>query len=141
MKAKILMILTLMSLSVFAWAESQTQTQELQTMPAPNLQVTKRGNPVATLKGTGDQTTNLFELKQGQATFEMLLDWEKPDPELAQGEGKFAVVLVDEQGGNVENVVGTVDHFDGARTVKVPKAGKYKLKITAPGPWTITVSQ
>jgi hypothetical protein len=142
MKGKIsLFIIIAMMLATFAGAQSQTQTQELQTMPAPKLTVSKRGTPVVNLKGTGDQTTQAFDLKQGEATFDMLLDWDKRDPDLAPGEGKFEVVLLNEQGREVENVIGTIGHFDGARTVKVSKAGKYKVKVTAPGPWTISIEQ
>jgi hypothetical protein len=128
MKGKIsLFIVIAMMLATLGGAQSQTQTQELQTMPAPKLTVNTRGTPVVNLKGSGDQTTQSFDLKQGDATFDMLLDWDKRDPDLAPGEGKFEVVLLGEQGKEVENVVGTIGHFDGARTVKVPKAGKYKV--------------
>ena len=137
-------ILAIISIFIFAEAGNQTQTQpqtQLQTMPAQKIEANKRGTPVATLKGTGDQTTKEFELKQGSATFDLLLDWEKRDPDLQPGEGKFEVVLIDEQGRNVEQVIGTIGHFDGARTVQIPKTAKYKLKVTAPGPWTIDIGQ
>jgi hypothetical protein len=105
------------------------------------MKATKHGTPVASFKGTGNETTKSFQLKSGKATFEAELNWEKLDNELAPGEGKFAVVLQDEQGKKVEEVIATFDHFDGARTVNVPKDGKYQLQITAPGPWSITVEQ
>lgn len=116
-------------------AFSQTQTD------APQLKVTKHGREVASFKGTGNQTTKSFQLKQGPTTFSALLNWEKNDSELAPGEGKFAIVLQDEQGKTVEQIFATFDHFDGARTVDVPKDGKYQLQIIAPGPWSISVEQ
>ena len=124
-------ILAIISIFNFAQADNQTQTQsqtQLQTMPAQKLEVNKRGTPVATLKGTGDQTTKEFQLKQGTATFDLLLDWEKRDPDLQPGEGKFEVVLIDEQGRNVESIIGTIGHFDGARTVQDCKNSKIQAQ-------------
>lgn len=132
MKAKIFFI-SFVVFAVVVYAQTQTT--------APKLTVTKRGSEVASFKGTGNQTTKSFQLKASSATFLALLNWEKNDSELRQGEGKFSIVLQDEQGKTVEQVIGTFDHFDGARTVEIPKAGKYQLQVIAPGPWSITIEQ
>jgi len=136
MRVKIFFIsFILLAFTVFAQTQTSTSAEETK------MKATKNGTPVASFKGTGNETTKSFQLKSGKATFEAELNWEKPDNELAPGEGKFAVVLQDQQGKTVEEVIATFDHFDGARTVNVPKDGKYQLQITAPGPWSITVEQ
>ena len=136
MRVKVLFI-SFILLAFTAFAQTQTSSSAEET----KMKATKRGAPVASFKGTGNQTTKSFQLKSGKATFGAELNWEKPDTELAPGEGKFQIVLQDEQGKMVEDVIATFDHFDGARTVNIPKDGKYQLKITAPGPWSITVEQ
>ncbi len=136
MRVKVLFIsFILFAFAVFAQTQTSSSSEETK------MKATKRGAPVASFKGTGNETTKSFQLKTGKATFGAELNWEKPDNELAPGEGKFAVVLQDEQGKMVEDVIGTFDHFDGARTVDIPKDGKYQLKITAPGSLPITVEQ
>ena len=132
MKAKIFFVVFVI-FAVAAYVQAQTT--------APQLTVTKRGTEVASFKGTGNQTTKSFQLKAGPTTFSALLNWEKSDGELRPGEGKFSIVLQDEQGKTVEQIIGTFDHFDGARTVEIPKAGKYQLQVIAPGPWLITIEQ
>ncbi len=132
MKAKIFFI-SFVVVAVVVYAQTQTTV--------PKLTVTKRGTEVASFKGTGNQNTKSFQLKAGPATFSALLNWEKNDAELRQGEGKFQIELQDEQGKTVEQVIGTFDHFDGARTVEIPKAGKYQLQVISPGPWSITIEQ
>lgn len=136
MRVKIFFI-SFILLAFTAFAQTQTSSSAEET----KMKATKTGTQVASFKGTGNETTKSFQLKSGKATFEAELNWEKPDNELAPGEGKFAITLQDEQGKTVEEVIATFDHFDGARTVNVPKAGKYQLQITAPGPWSITVEQ
>lgn len=136
MRVKIFFIsFILIAFTVFAQSQTSTSAEETK------LKVTKHGPPVASFKGTGNQTTKSFQLKSGKATFDAELNWEKLDSELAPGEGKFEIVLQDEQGKTVEDVIATFDHFDGARTVDIPKDGKYQLKITAPGPWSISIEQ
>jgi hypothetical protein len=136
MRVKIFFI-SFILLAVTVFAQTQTSSSAEET----KMKATKNGTPVALFTGTGNETTKSFQLKSGKATFDAELNWEKPDNELAPGEGKFAVVLQNEQGKTVEEVIATFDHFDGARTVNVPKDGKYQLQITAPGPWSITVEQ
>jgi pectin methylesterase-like acyl-CoA thioesterase len=136
MRVKIFFIsFILLAFSVFAQSQTSTSAEETK------LKATKHGTPVASFKGTGNQTTKSFQLKSGKATFEAELNWEKLDSELAPGEGKFAIVLQNEQGKTVEDVIATFDHFDGARTVNIAKDGKYQLKITAPGPWSVSIHQ
>lgn len=136
MRVKIFFIsFILLAFTVFAQTQTSSSAEETK------MKATKTGTQVASFKGTGNETTKSFQLKSGKATFEAELNWEKPDNELAPGEGKFAIILQDERGKTVEEVIATFDHFDGARTVNVPKDGKYQLQITAPGPWSITVEQ
>jgi hypothetical protein len=134
--------------------ETQTQTQAAEnpttstsgdqptpSTNAPKLSVSQRGKEIASFKGKGSQTTKAFSLNSGKATFDVVLAWEKFDDSLHKGEGDFTVYLVDETGKNVDMIIGTIDHFDGARTLDVEKAGKYMLKVTAPGNWTVSVHQ
>jgi hypothetical protein len=125
----------LLAFTVFAQSQTSTSAEETK------LKATKHGTPIASFKGTSNETTKSFQLKSGKATFDAELNWEKLDSELAPGEGKFAVILQDEQGKQVEEVIATFDHFDGARTINVPKDGTYRLQVIAPGPWSITVEQ
>ena len=101
----------------------------------------KRGATVAQLSGSGNQTTKSFRLKAGPATFGVRLNWERLDPSLSGQEGKFSVTLLDSNQQYVEVVIGTIDYFDGARTVQIPADGTYTLKIIAPGSWNIEVQQ
>ena len=135
MRVKIFFVsFILLAFTVFAQTQTSSSAEETK-MKATH------GTPVVSFKGTGNETTKSFQLKSGKATFDAELNWEKLDKDLAPGEGKFAVVLQDQQGKTVDEVIATFDHFDGARTVNVPKAGTYQLQITAPGPWSITVEQ
>lgn len=96
---------------------------------------------VATFHGTGNGVTQTVRLQGGPATFYVQLNWEKPDPELRENEGTFAVKLQDREKTYSDLIIGTIDHFDGSRTVVVPRDGTYLLAVTAPGPWTIEIKQ
>lgn len=108
---------------------------------APKLTATKGGKAVASFKGTGSQTTKPFSLNAAPATFDVMLAWERFDANLAKGEGDFSVELLDERGKKVDLIIGTIDHFDGSRTVDIAKTGKYMLKVNAPGKWTVDIKQ
>ena len=108
---------------------------------APKLEVTKHGAAVATFHGTGNGQTKLFHLNAGQATFDVQLAWERPDPSLHGNQGNFSVVLADANHKPVQLVIGTIDYFDGANSVDVPAAGDYMLHITAPGRWNVKIEQ
>jgi hypothetical protein len=118
-----------------------SSNEQTPSTDAPKLTANKAGKAVASFKGTGSQTTKAFSLEAGKATFEIMLAWEKFDANLSKEEGNFSVSLLDEAGKNPDLIIGTIDHFDGARTVDIAKAGKYMLKITAPGKWTVDVKQ
>jgi hypothetical protein len=122
-------------------AENTSGDQQTPSTDAPKLTVTQRGKEIASFKGTGSQTTKAFSLNSGKATFDILLAWQKFDDTLRKGEGEFTVYLVDETGKPVDMIIGTIGHFDGARTIDVEKAGKYMLKVTAPGNWSVSVHQ
>jgi hypothetical protein len=108
---------------------------------APKLEVTGRGKTIASLQGNGNQQTKSFNLKSGAATFEVRLNWERPDTSLKQNAGNFEVVLVDQNNKPVETVIATIDYFDGARTINVPADGQYTLQIKAPGSWSVKIDQ
>lgn len=108
---------------------------------AAKLEVTKRGNAVATVRGRGNQQTKAFHLSAGDATFEVQLNWEQPDPSLARNTGEFTVVLVDQNNKPVDTVIATIDHFDGARTINVPSEGEYSVQVKAPGNWSVRIDQ
>jgi len=123
---------------------SATQGTTSSTPPAseaPKLEVSKHGATVATFKGTGNQQTKTFHLNAGQATFDVQLAWERPDPSLHGQQGNFSVVLADANHKPVQLVIGTIDYFDGANSVDVPAAGDYMLHITAPGHWNVKIEQ
>lgn len=130
--------------------QNQTSTTEQTTSSgneqtpssdAPKLTATKGGKAVASFKGTGSQTTKPFSLNAGPATFDVMLAWERFDANLGKGEGNFSVELLDETGKKVDLIIGTIDHFDGSRTVDIAKTGKYMLKVNAPGKWTVDIKQ
>lgn len=120
---------------------SSSTNEQAPSSDAPKLTAVQTGKKVASFKGTGGQTTKPFSLNAGPATFDIVLAWEKSDAGLNKGEGDFTVELLDEAGKRVDLVIATIDHFDGARTIDIPKAGKYMLKINAPGKWTVDVKQ
>lgn len=120
---------------------STTGNEQTPSTDAPKLTVSQRGKEIASFKGAESQTTKAFSLNSGKATFDIVLAWEKFDDTLHKGEGDFTVYLVDEAGKNVDMIIGTIDHFDGARTIDIDKAGKYMLKVTAPGNWSVSVHQ
>lgn len=96
---------------------------------------------VASFEGIENATTTVFLLQQGPATFKVQLEWDQPDPELDFEEAKFTVLLLTEDRKLVEMVIGTIDHFDGARTIEIPNEGKFRLNITAPGDWKVRIEQ
>jgi hypothetical protein len=114
---------------------------ETPSTDSPKLTSAQQGKLVVSLKGTGSQTSKPFSLNAGPATFDIVLAWDKFDANLSKGEGNFSVELLDESGKKVDLIIATIGHFDGSRTIDVPKAGKYTLKINAPGRWIIDVKQ
>ncbi len=129
-----LLVFYLLSVSVL-FGDDEKKAEETK------IKVTKRGQIVESFKGTGNELTRAFKLKKGPATFNAVLRWDKKDPDLAKGEGDFSIRLLDSKEKLVELVIGTIDHFDGSRTIEAPESQEYKLKIVAPGDWEISIEQ
>ncbi len=108
---------------------------------APKLTAKNHGVLVRAFQGNGNKTTESFPLKKAPARFAVQLNWDKPDPELTGEKGKFSVLLVDDSEKDVDLIIGTIDSFDGARTIDIPADGNYKVKIIAPGNWNVSIEQ
>jgi autonomous glycyl radical cofactor GrcA len=82
-----------------------------------------------TLKGKGQQASEVFSLDKGLARFEMTHD----------GDSNFAVWLLDDEGDKVELLVNEIGEFDGSKAVSISKGGIYLLDISADGNWGIAI--
>ena len=82
-----------------------------------------------TLKGKGQQASEVFYLDKGLARFEMTHD----------GDSNFAVWLLDDEGDKVELLVNEIGEFDGSKAVSIRKSGIYLLDISADGNWGISI--
>ena len=82
-----------------------------------------------TLKGKGQQASEVFYLDKGLARFEMTHD----------GDSNFAVWLLDDEGDKVELLVNEIGEFDGSKAVSIRNSGIYLLDISADGNWEISI--
>ena len=82
-----------------------------------------------TLKGKGQQASEVFYLDKGLARFEMTHD----------GDSNFAVWLLDDEGDKVELLVNEIGEFDGSKAISISKGGIYLLSISADGNWEISI--
>jgi len=82
-----------------------------------------------TLKGTGQQASEMFHLDTGLARFEMTHD----------GDRNFIVWLLDDDGNQIDLLVNKVGEFDGSKAVSIRKGGNYLLSISADGNWEISI--
>ena len=83
-----------------------------------------------TTRFSGEHTTatDFFWLSRGPKSFEMT----------HQGDGKFAVRLLDRNGAKVgKSLVNGKGSFKGSKSVLVPRDGVYLLQVEADGPWTV----
>jgi hypothetical protein len=104
-----------------------TSTQEVTTSsPTP----TDTPEPIV-LSGTGQEATSKFTLEKGLSKFRMAHD----------GDSNFAILLLDDEGNNVDLLVNEIGEFDGSKAVGIAKAGIYLLDISADGGWKITIEQ
>ncbi len=87
--------------------------------------------PAQNVSGTGQQATDLFSLSAGLATFEIEHD----------GEGTFAVRLLDDQGELIDNLASATGAFRGSKAVRVPRIGQYLYDVSATGAWSIRLRQ
>ena len=68
-------------------------------------------------------------LGRGLAEFKMKHD----------GQDRFKVVLLDQNGKPVEYLTNTIGKFDGSKPISVEEPGLYFLNVSADGNWTIDV--
>jgi len=81
--------------------------------------------------GRGQQVSPRFALDAGLAVFRMTHD----------GGSNFAIVLMNDQGEQIELLVNEIGGFNGAKAVGIEQAGTYILDITADGNWTVLIEQ
>jgi hypothetical protein len=82
-----------------------------------------------TLKGKGQQASEVFYLNTGLARFEMTHD----------GDANFAIWLLDNEGDMIDLLVNEIGEFDGSKAVGISKSGIYLLDITADGNWEVSI--
>ncbi|HEY2881849.1 MAG TPA: hypothetical protein VGJ15_05435 [Pirellulales bacterium] len=81
------------------------------------------------LQGKGYKTTPTFQLDKGLVVFKLN----------HQGESRFKVALLDQEGRTVGYLVNTLGNFTGSKPISVDKPGVYFLNVSADGDWTIDV--
>jgi len=104
---------------------TSTSTQKV-TKPSPTP--TDTPEPIV-LSGTGQEATSKFTLEKGLSKFRMNHD----------GDSNFAILLLDDEGNNVDLLVNEIGEFDGSKAVGITKSGIYLLDISADGNWEISV--
>ncbi|HZZ29496.1 MAG TPA: hypothetical protein VFE46_15970 [Pirellulales bacterium] len=87
-----------------------------------------QGTP-CTLEGRGYKATPFFKLDKGLAEFKLK----------HQGEERFKVVLLDQNGRPIEYLINTIGPFDGSKPVSIEEPGLYFLNVSADGNWTVDV--
>jgi hypothetical protein len=83
-----------------------------------------------TLTGSATTVTKAFTVTDGLAVFRLR----------HRGEGSFIVDLLTGRGRTVDNFTDHVGGFDGV-TGQGLRAGRYRFRIEADGPWAITIEQ
>jgi hypothetical protein len=82
-----------------------------------------------TVTGTQSNVSPFMSLKKGLTVFKLTY----------KGEGRFAVLLLDRNGRTVEQIVNTLNAFDGSSPIRIPTDGVYFLNIAAQGEYQIDV--
>lgn len=82
------------------------------------------------LEGGGQAATDLIEIEGGMTVFNLGY----------QGGGNFAVWLQSEEAENIALLANHIGGYQGSYGEHVP-AGRYRLDVTASGPWTIDILQ
>jgi hypothetical protein len=82
-----------------------------------------------TLQGKGYKATPTFQLDKGLVVFKLS----------HQGESRFKVALLDQDGRAVGYLVNTLGNFSGSKPISIEKPGVYFLNVSADGDWTIDV--
>ena len=100
-------------------------SKEQKLTPTPNSSTNSGTSPTPVLiaspiilSGHGQQASPKLNLNQGLAIFRMSHD----------GEGHFAIILLDSQGNWVEVLVNRGGDFDGSKAVGIEKFGMYILE-------------
>lgn len=110
--------------------EESKQAEEQARREAEEQAAAARTPDPISLSGSGQQATDQFELESGLAIFSMT----------HQGQGNFAVELLDEGGETVDLPANVIGSFDGSSAFGAV-AGTYLLDVTADGPWSVTINQ
>ena len=82
-----------------------------------------------TFEGNGFKTSPSIQLERGLAEFKMKHD----------GQQRFKVVLLDQNGRPVEYLANTIGAYDGSKPISIQEPGIYFLNVTADGNWTVDV--
>ena len=90
---------------------------------------TENQSTPCTLQGKGYKATPSFQLEKGLVVFKLN----------HQGESRFKVALLDQDGRTVGYLVNTLGNFSGSKPISVDKPGVYFLNVSADGDWTIDV--
>ena len=81
------------------------------------------------LEGSGMQATSLFVLSKGL----WIVKFEH------SGDKSFEVVMFDENGGMVSELIQEEGHFSGSRILSIDKEAKFLLQVTADGDWMVDI--
>jgi hypothetical protein len=81
------------------------------------------------LAGHGVQTSPSLQLDKGLAVFKLNHN----------GESRFKVSLLDQDGRTVGYLVNTLGQFNGSKPLSIDKPGVYFLNVSADGDWSINV--
>ena len=100
------------------WTANLTQPRPTEAQAIPT-----------TLEGKGYKATPFIKLDKGLAVFKLK----------HQGEQRFKVVLLDQDGRDVEYLTNTLGPFNGSKPVPIEKPGIYFFNVSADGDWAIDV--
>lgn len=99
------------------------------TTPIPSTPIPAPTHTPQQFTGSGQQTSPQFQLSSGLVTFHFTHD----------GQGHFAIWLLDNQGNRIDLLVNTIGPFDGSKALGIQKPGLYLLNIQADGNWTVEI--
>jgi hypothetical protein len=87
-----------------------------------------KSTPVS-LQGKGYDASQPIKLEKGLVVFKLN----------HQGESRFKVALLDQDGRTVGYLVNTLGQFEGSKPISIDKPGVYFLNVSADGDWNIKV--
>lgn len=102
--------------------------EDLPSVPVRDAKTLSAGRQ--TFSGSGSSVTSPFPLEAGLFRFELR----------NFGEGPFSVDLLDAAGTLVAPLFVQAKAFYGSKSVSIPRAGLYTIKVEAVGPWSGSVS-